>query len=392
LGTLGNSNFVSALLGMASIASFALVLQNSKSLGLRVLLLVSLSVSIFVIFESKSSQGLLIFVIGVTLVLYSRYKYNFSFVWRKGILSFAFLSTLIGGFGVINVGPLASILYQPSVTFRGDFWNAGLRMSMDNPMFGVGLDAYGDWYRSSRSEVATFRQGVDVTSNSAHNVFLDMLANGGIPLLLSYSIIVLLVIKSCIHTLRILKSYEPYSIALISCWVGFLIQSIISINQLGLAVWGWIMGGAIIANERMHGKSVQTFKQSNRSVAGQVSSSAVVTSAISLGIGVLLFIWPFTNDLSFKRAFRLGDVELIQAATLNFPPNPRYLVTSAEVFMDNALYDESLAVARRIIDLNPREFNGWRLIVMNPESSPAEKSIALQKMKELDPFNNTLGK
>ena len=54
--------------------------------------------------------------------------------------------------------------------------------------------------------------------------------------------------------------------------------------------------------------------------------------------------------------------------------------------------DRSLHLARLAIAANPRDFNGWKMLVANPQLSAEEKASAIAKMKELDPFNNTLDK
>jgi O-antigen ligase len=87
---------------------------------------------------------------------------------------------------ILQKSPWSSILYKESVTFRGDFWRAGWKMTVDNPVFGVGLDGYRDHYRASRDVVTALRPGSDAMTDSAHNVFLDISSGGGFPLLIIY--------------------------------------------------------------------------------------------------------------------------------------------------------------------------------------------------------------
>jgi hypothetical protein len=35
-------------------------------------------------------------------------------------------------------------------------------------------------------------------------------------------------------------------IGLLSAWIGFQAQSLISIDNIGISVWGWLLGGAIL--------------------------------------------------------------------------------------------------------------------------------------------------
>ncbi len=42
-------------------------------------------------------------------------------------------------------------------------------------------------------------------------------------------------------------------------------------------------------------------------------------------------------------------------------------------------------------EINPRNFNAWKILVANPKISESEKAAAIAKIMELDPFNKTLG-
>lgn len=205
VGTLGNPNFVSAHLGISGLASLALVLESSRSLVSRLILIVNVGLSLFVISQSSSSQGLLVFALGATLIFYSRLLSTLHLAVRTGYWLLVLGGSVVGTLGILNKGPLASLLYQDSVSYRGDYWRAGWKMSLDNPIFGVGLDSYGDWYRFARTEAAALRRGPDVTSNSAHNVFLDISSNGGFLLLTTYLLIFGLIFRSAI---RVLKNHE----------------------------------------------------------------------------------------------------------------------------------------------------------------------------------------
>jgi hypothetical protein len=47
-------------------------------------------------------------------------------------------------------------------------------------------------------------------------------------------------------------------------------------------------------------------------------------------------------------------------------------------------------MAKKAIDFNLRHFNAWKLYIANPSISQIQRAEAIAKMKELDPFNNTL--
>ena len=393
VGTLGNPNFTSAHLGIAGLASLAILLGRGTSLVVRVVLFVNIGLSLFVISRSDSSQGLLVFALGATVVLYFKFVDGLKISLIKylywGVVSGV---GVVGVLGILNKGPLASYLYQDSVTYRGDYWRAGWKMTLDNPLFGVGLDSYGDWYRFSRTEAAALRRGPDVTSNSAHNVFLDISSNGGFFLLIAYLLIIGLVIKSAVRVLRKSGGFDAVGVGLVSAWLAYLVQSIISINQLGLAIWGWVLGGAIIGYDLYKDRpDAPRAKRKAGKRPEQVPASVVITGALGLVMGFVVSIWPVTQDISFRDALESGDALKIESATDKFPGSGYYYIYGAQILQENKLDDKALEMAKKAIEINPRDFNAWKLLAANPKISESERAAAIAKMKELDPFNNALG-
>jgi tetratricopeptide (TPR) repeat protein len=278
------------------------------------------------------------------------------------------------------------------VTYRGDYWRAGWKMTLDHPIFGVGLDSYGDWYRFSRTEAAALRRGPDVTSNSAHNVFLDISSNGGFLLLGAYVFVIALVLRSSIRVLKKSASFDAVGVGLVSAWLAYLIQSVVSINQLGLAIWGWVLGGAIIGYDLYKDQpDVAKIKRKPGQRPEQVPASVVLTGTLGLVIGIVVSVWPLAKDVTFRSALQSSDAVRIEKAAREFPENSYYYVYAAQIFLDNKMNDKALEMTRRAIEIAPRDFSAWKLLIANPNLSESEKRSAIAKMKELDPFNNTLG-
>ena len=392
VGTLGNPNFVSAHLGIAGLASLALAVENSRRLVSRLILLLNVGLSLFVISQSSSSQGLLVFALGATLIFYFRFLSSLHVVVRIGYWLLVLAGSFVGTIGILNKGPLASLLYQESVTYRGDYWRAGWKMTLDNPIFGVGLDSYGDWYRFARTEAAALRRGPDVTSNSAHNVFLDISSNGGFLLLTTYLLIFGLIFRSAKRVLKKSQNFDAVGVGLVSAWVAYVIQSVISINQLGLAIWGWVLGGAIIGYDLYRDRpDAPRLKVKKGQRPEQVPAAVVLTGSLGLVIGFVVSVWPLAQDIGFRKALESGDGAKIEVAAKEFPRNNYYYIYSAQILQENKFADKALDLARTAIAANPRDFNAWKMLIANPNLSESEKAAAIAKMKELDPFNNTLG-
>jgi O-antigen ligase len=389
-GFLGNPNFQSSLLGILGSVVFTQLLSSSVKLQLKGAYLMYLLVTLFVIKETESQQGYLVLLIGSAVSL------GIFINQRSKALGYSYLGLALIGFfavllGILNKGPLASLLYKDSVTYRGDYWRAGWKMTLDNPIFGVGLDSYGDWYRRSRTIEATLRRGPDVTSNAAHNVFLDISAYGGFPLLLIYMALMVLVVVSSIKVIKRSQGFNAGFVGLLAAWVAFQAQSIISINQIGLALWGWILSGLIIGyeiNTRTGNVVVEEKKKGKTGTkAVQASSATTLSMFIGLIVGVLVGMPPYLASAKFKGALESGNATEIQEAAYIWPTEPLRMGQVAVALDENKLNDQGLQVAIDATERFPDNYVVWATLNSMNKATQAQKVQALSQMKRLDPFN-----
>jgi hypothetical protein len=77
LGTFGNPNFISAFLGLFVVALFAIFVDAKIKLPLRVLSAIGILVSVYEIIETSSIQGLVVVVLGISIVLGVYLKFQF---------------------------------------------------------------------------------------------------------------------------------------------------------------------------------------------------------------------------------------------------------------------------------------------------------------------------
>ena len=169
-------------------------------------------------------------------------------------LIFIGLTTVLIIAGSLQSGPLSNLIYRSSITQRGDYWHAGFRMVSQNPIFGVGLDSYGDWYRFFRSPEAADRFRGSVVSNSAHNVFIDIAATAGISALIGYLLLITFAFRASWKYILANNELDPFFIGVFAAWIGYLAQSIISINNIGLGIWGWVLPGVLISWSRTNAR------------------------------------------------------------------------------------------------------------------------------------------
>lgn len=392
-GFLGNPNFQSSVLGILGTIIFAQYFVKGSKIQYKALITVYLIASLYVIKETASQQGFLVLALGIGVVL------GLFVLQLNRILGAAYwLLSAVGFFavlfGTLNKGPLASILYKESVTYRGDYWRAGWKMTVDNPIFGVGLDSYGDWYRRSRTLDATLRRGPDVTSNAAHNVFLDISSYGGFPLLIVYVLLVALVVVSAIKVLKRETSFNPAFAGLVGGWIAFQAQSIISINQIGLAIWGWVLSGLIIGYEiNTRDKVISALvakKGKSASNSGQLNAGSVVALFVAFVLGVLVSMPPYVASARYKGAQETGNPTVIQQAAYIWPVEAGRMIQVAVALNENKLETEALKVSLDATSRFPDSYLAWAALNIMKSATAEQKAQALTQMKRLDPLNPNL--
>jgi hypothetical protein len=259
------------------------------------------------------------------------------------------------------------------------------------------MDAYGDWYRRARSEqAATVMPGPKTITNAAHNVVLDFFAYGGFPLLVAYLGMLALAAIAIIKVVRRMQGYDAVFIAMSGAWICYQTQSLISINQVGLALWGWVLTGALIAYERAtRGGTVEERAVPGKGVKAKVKTSTGVISpqliaGLGAVVGILIAVPPMAADTKWRSALDSKDVakvmEALEPGYLN-PSDSQRLAQAVQLLISSELPNQAREIAIKGITYNPEYFDAWRVFYFLPDATEAEKAQALKNMKRLDPRN-----
>jgi O-antigen ligase len=382
-GTFGNPNFLSAFLGMSACASLFLLFLDLGPRW-RLLNISNVLIGILCISISTSIQGLVLVSIGIfSLLVVIAFK-------RSRFIGLAFTSFgAIGGFvaslGLLQIGPFAKFLYQESTAFRGDYWRAGLKMAQENLLTGVGLDSYGDYYRRYRDSVAADRRGLDIYSDSAHNLLIDLIANGGLLLLTAYLLFNLIILKSIYARLTSAasRSFEDFALAIV--WFAFQVQTLISINVSSLAVWGWIVAGLLVS-KNINATSEVKSQSAGRNKIKTTKTSYKVT-VVALPILFALTVFPILyRDYQLSQAISSPSGPSLQSVTTSWPRSCFFMAKAEETYTEAGDPVTSLAISLQSIENNSRCFNSYRHVYENPTASTEQKSLAFKNMRALDPL------
>lgn len=388
LGTFGNPNFISSFLGIFITVVFSKIVENKLSYKYQFLGCSLILVSFLEIIDSKSRQGVIVTAIGCGAIIFYKIKVS----RLHSLVKFAVGGALISGgtlsiLGMLQFGPLSSLIYKESVSIRGAYWRAGFETMLQNPFFGVGPDGFGDWYTRVRDARAMIVPGPDVFTNSPHNIFIEQGAIGGIPLFAGYLLIQVYVLLCGVRYFLKSKDFDFLFAASFFGWLGFTAQSIISINQIGLAIWGFILGGMTIGLYKVSLGSGNVYLNPTKpakisSLYGEYQRLLV---AIGASVGMALYLPPFVSDANWRSALESKNLENIVAAADRWPQSTDRYIEVTKALYENKFLDESLTFARKGISFNPNSARLWYFLYQLPGSTSQEKKKALDKLKVLDP-------
>ena len=402
LGTFGNPNFIGAFLGFFAAAMVAFTINNKLSIWLRLASGLIFLIAFYEIVDSKAIQGRVVVVAGLALIgfywIRSRFQNPLVQITYIAGVGFAGVVALLGA---LQIGPLTKYIYKTSVSLRGEYWQAGWNMASDHPLTGIGFDTYGDWYRRARDDQALILPGPDTVTNAAHNVPFDVLASGGWPLFISYLIVIAITLVAVIKVTLRKKAYDPVFVAMTTAWAGYQLQSVISINQIGLAIWGWLFSGALVAYEIATREAVTapaTNERKDRRVVSKKNQRDLLLSPallVVIGgvIGGLIASPPYAADSKWRTALGSSNANLLESALqvefLNPATSYKY-ANAVAIFEQNKLYDLAYKYGKIAVEFNPDHFDSWKLLQSLSKSTPEDRAAALANMKRLDPLNETI--
>lgn len=372
-GISGNPNFHSAYMAVSAAAAFTLIFSGRERVLNKLFYVCFFLLAIYNIILSSSTQGVLLLLIGlmVYLIFFVKYKLpKFSLI----LILCSVILLIISILDILRKGPWPSFLYEPSVSYRGDYWRSAWRMTVDNPIFGFGFDNFKNNYRQF-SDPNSNREGVSRNVDSAHNIFLEISSSGGFFLAILFIGINLLVFYSVIKIIWKNTTFNETHVGLVICWILLSVQAIISVPKIQLLVLQWILSGLIIGL--------------NMSESIEVKKLSINYSGFIVSISILLAIviaGPFLNkDAKFRSALESGNVETINKVIQGWPRKVEYFVTVAEIYKEAKLYDSALDVIRQAILVDRDSFESWELLASLPTVNESERSKAELRMQELDP-------
>jgi hypothetical protein len=182
---------------------------------------------------------------------------------------------------------------------------------------------------------------------------------------------------------------------LVSAWIGYQAQSLISINQLGIGVWGWTITGLLIGYGLKPDQVKKLKLQEKKKLTGKVMQAVkpkanpllVLVTIVSVILAWVVATPPYFAAANYFSALRSSDAIVLQETINLSPSNRRQLFETARIFADNQLFDRSLIVLRAATQKYPDYFDLWQLWTAIPTATTEEIANAKAQLKRLDPNN-----
>jgi O-antigen ligase len=388
--TLGNPNFAGALFGCLTVLTLYFLFTSKNSINRLLFSLLGIS-SIFLSFKTNSLQSVLLIFLSffVFFLVISLNNSNKKFKLVRNVL----IASLVFFTGFLSIGLnyisdfKERIFSEGSIAPRLDYWRTGIEIWKSNPIFGVGADQYQYFSALYRTPEQVVRDGNFLFPDKSHNVLIDHLANGGASAGILWILLIYLVFKASYYLIYHSEINKFQLATLISIWTCYVTQSLISPDQIILAVIGYTSGGLLVG---LYNKNRVT------NMTSQNSSYALKDKTRFSLVFIILFLSIF-----YVKALS-ANYKAQEIVTGKLLGNDIYfqVINSWE----NAKFTEELAIASlrtpnncdfsnkladRLIDINGRSAQGW-FIKSFCANSRKDFNLAIKfvnKSLEFDPSN-----
>jgi O-antigen ligase len=385
VSTLGNPNFLSAFISLIFFANFGHYITSKRDRKSLVLLLLFCLLASVALFLSNSQQGFLLLLVGAWILLgkffFEREKQLISRYW----MAITVVSFVAVALGVANIGIGQRIFQEYSLAIRREYWLAGISMFKDKPIFGNGFDSYLYNFDANKSENFVRVHGESLTSSSAHNVYIDSLQGSGIFAGLLYLALNFLVMT--VAAKRVLRggASQAYWILFI-IWILIQVQSLISIQNVAINAWQWLIAGVLVSNRK------ESIKKSERRAIKELRVPArglkiprLILTPIFL---VILSLSPLAliQDVKFAGSIKTSNGSALIDLSKTFPFDTYRANYTARALENGKYWHWAIEVAKESVRSNPKNKEGWLLILNSRVATSEERQLAREAILRLDPF------
>ena len=208
------------------------------------------------------------------------------------------------------------------------------------------------------------------------------------------------ILKCAIFGLRNLAGSNKLILAgVLSAWTAFHAQSLVSIDNLGISIWGWVLGGTIIGLSVSASTSVDEDRRNYQLKPNSINLNRSLISGSASILAVILISLLYRGENNTYKIMSAFDLQTqagrdvykeLNLRTINTHLNdPTYKLTAAINLAQNGFLEEGLTEVRKISIENPRNLDALNILVRMYEQTNRipEAVIYREKIAQIDPWN-----
>ena len=188
-----------------------------------------------------------------------------------------------------------------------------------------------------------------------------------------------------------MENFDPFFTGIFVAWIGYQAQSIISINQLGLAVWGWGLGGLVAGYSLLETEAspIDSARTSKRSSKSKIRPNLLLPAIGGL-LGFLSVYPMFAADHNSRVALESRNANLVFAAAIKEPLDLNRTLNAAQLLASNHFTSRALDLTKRIVLENPKSYTGWVLLSQITPLESSDHKQAIKQMQKLNPRDKNI--
>lgn len=405
IGTLGNPNFSGAALAFFSIFWFSKSLRGSENTAKKAYALLLSIFMALLSWSTDSLQGLIIIFVGVSIVavtaIYPRIKIasvRYGLIFLVGSV-FIFMFMAFAG-----RGPLGSFLVQNTLKLRGYYANFGLQAMLSSPLNGVGVDNYAYSFRQFRTIEFVETYGASLSTNNAHSTPAQIGSSFGVIVFALYILLNIWIFYKAIKILIAPALGNEYKRVAI-LWLLVFLQSILSIEIIGLGLLNWILGAMVLNISLSQSQKISTeHNSSKKSTSFKLPTWIGVLSITSYSISIIPIVWTVQQDRKFIGVFATSadtaeGKSVIESNYASVSPILLSDASNLRPFLSNLANvgksDEVERILLKLHGLDPRDPYPLELLAVLYQGTGSLQSELMYRnlLANLDPMNikNRLG-
>jgi len=384
--TFGNSNFAGGMLailfGYIFTRTFASQGINYRDLTISLVLLLAL-------YKTAAVQGYLIVLFVILIVLPIRFVViSKSQNWKLSLYFFWGFGALLVALGASGLGPLARIFERSTFQMRIEYWIVGFRILKDNLLLGVGPDRLYDvtpayMTPGSLQTITTTRM------DSPHNWYIGFGTSFGLIALLLFVFLFGIITLSYLRRMQLTRFLSDPSAPTFIAFVCVVIDALVSIEQPGLGIWLYFLGGKVLASVIVNSSAKPVVTNAHKIGMGKsVSSIVLVCSIIATTTSLYFVSHRFVNDVLLRSSIQNAmkdnssevDLKKIESLTIQLRAEPEYVVQSVPILAKFGDGQALLNISKSFYEYNPQSIQatGIRAQVLKVVTS-AESACGLQE-------------